>query len=629
MKKYLLLGLTLFYSFFCCAQDVMTPELLWQLGRLSALGISEDRREVIYRVSYPSIEENMSTTRYFSIPIDGGVATELSEISNRIRDKHISPDARYQVKVKEVKIDKVFGHDFYPELEKSNVHIYESLNYRHWDEWEDGFYSHLFVSDVKTGTEKDIMDGQAFDCPQKPFGGEEDYVWSPDSRALIYVTKRKSGTEYTLSTNTDILRYELASGETENLSAGMEGYDVNPAFSGQGTLAWLSMARDGYESDKNDIVIRSSNGNVKNLTRNWDGTVNGFIWGSTENAIYFNAPIDGTIQLFQVEVNTAKIRQITKGDFDVTGMVGQVESKMIVTRTDMNHASEIFSVDLESGAMEQLTFVNKVIYERINSCKVERRYVTTSDQKEMLTWVVYPPDFDPSKKYPTLLYCQGGPQSALSQFYSFRWNFQLMASQGYIIVAPNRRGMPGHGVAWNETISKEHGGLVMDDYLSAIDALSQENFVDNERLGCVGASYGGYSVFYLAAIHEGRFKSFISHDGIFNLRSMYGTTEELFFVNWDWGGSYWDKKNSAAMKSYREFDPSNMVNNWDTPILIYQGGRDYRVPIGQGLEAFQAAQLRGIKSRLIYLPEENHWVLTAQNAIVWQHEFFRWLEETL
>jgi dipeptidyl aminopeptidase/acylaminoacyl peptidase len=279
--------------------------------------------------------------------------------------------------------------------------------------------------------------------------------------------------------------------------------------------------------------------------------------------------------------------------------------------------------------MKQLSSVNDHIYQKIKMSKVERRYLTTTDDKQMLTWVIYPPDFDPEKVYPTLLYCQGGPQSALSQFYSYRWNFQVMAAKGYIIVAPNRRGMPGHGVEWNEQISKDHGGQVMEDYLVAIDELAREPYVDEDRLGCVGASYGGYSVFYLAGIHAGRFKTFISHDGIFNLKSMYGTTEELFFVDWDLGGNYWDQENAAAMKSYQQFDPSNLVAKWNTPILIIQGGRDYRVPIGQGLEAFQVAQLRGIKSKLVYLPEENHWVLSAQNAMVWQREFFKWLRETL
>jgi dipeptidyl aminopeptidase/acylaminoacyl peptidase len=610
------------------AQDVMSPELLWQLGRVSILGISSDQSQIIYQVSTPSVNEDKSNIDYYAIPISGGNPVSINDPETRLTNRHRSPDGSYEVSVREVKIDKVFGQDFYPELEKSQVHIYNQLNYRHWDTWEDGAYQHLFVKNIRTGAETDIMGDQPYDCPQKPFGGEEDYRWSPDSKQLVYVTKRKTGTAYAVSTDTDVLAYDPVSGRTTNLSEGMPGYDVSPAYSPDGKLAWLSMKRDGYESDKNDIVIKTIDG-TKNITASWDGTVSSFTWSNDGRLIYFTAPTDGTVQLFSVDPETSVVRQITSGDFDMVSLAGQTGHSMIVTRMDMNRASEIFSVDLTDGSMKQLTSVNDAIYQKIAPSKIERRYVTTTDKKRMLVWVIYPPGFNPSKKYPTLLYCQGGPQVPLTQFYSFRWNFQLMAAQGYIIVAPNRRGMPGHGVAWNEAISKDHGGQVMKDYLSAIDALSRESFVDKNRLGCVGASYGGYSVFFLAGIHGGRFKTFISHDGVFNLKSMYGTTEEMFFVNWDWGGPYWEQKNKAVRKTYRKFDPSNMVDRWDTPILIFQGGRDYRVPIGQGLEAFQAAQLRGIKSRLVYLPEENHWVLHPQNAIVWQQEFFRWLEETL
>lgn len=610
------------------SQDVMSPELLWQLGRVNVLGISSDQRQIIYQVSTPSVSEDKSNIDYYAIPINGGNPVSINNPETRLIKRHRSPDGNYEVSVRDVKIVKVFGKDLYPKLDKSQVQIYDQLNYRHWDTWEDGAYQHLFVKNIRTGTETDIMEHQPYDCPQKPFGGEEDYLWSPDSKQLVYVTKRKAGTAYAVSTDTDVLAYDPVSDRTTNLSEGMPGYDVSPAYSHDGKLAWLSMRRDGYESDKNDIVIKTTNG-IKNITASWDGTVSSFIWSDDGRLIYFTAATDGTVQLFSVDPETSAVSQITRGDFDIVSLAGQSGHAIIVTRMDMNRASEIFSVNLTDGSMKQLTSVNDAIYQKIQPSKIERRYVTTTDKKRMLVWVIYPPEFDPSKKYPTLLYCQGGPQVPLTQFYSFRWNFQLMAAQGYIIVAPNRRGMPGHGVDWNEAISKDHGGQVMKDYLSAIDALSRESFVDKNRLGCVGASYGGYSVFFLAGIHGGRFKTFISHDGVFNLKSMYGTTEEMFFVDWDWGGPYWEQKNKAVRKTYRRFDPSNMVAKWDTPILIFQGGRDYRVPIGQGLEAFQAAQLRGIKSRLVYLPEENHWVLHPQNAIVWQREFFRWLEETL
>ncbi|HEX8037838.1 MAG TPA: prolyl oligopeptidase family serine peptidase [Chryseosolibacter sp.] len=618
------------------AQNTMTPELLWRLGRLSPAGVTADGQQLLFHVSIPDVTENKSSTKTYAVPLAGGNPTEVSDEAKLLKDRTVSPDGKYRIVVKEVKVQKVFGKDFYPDLPDANAQIYESLSYRHWDEWEDGSYSHIFVhsaADPNAENGKDIMEGEPFDCPQKPFGGEEDYTWSPDSRYVVYVTKKKSGVSYAVSTNTDLFAYEVASGKTTNLTEGMMGYDTHPVYSAQGTLAWLSMKRDGYEADKNDIVV-GNGGTTTNLTGGWDGTVNSFIWSRDGRRIFFTAPVDGTIQLFEVDnpgltKKMPVVRQITKGDFDVTEIVAQVANDLIVSRTDMNHAAELYKVNVSNGAFTALTHVNDDVYSKLALSKVERRYVKTTDGKRMLVWVIYPPDFDRTKKYPALLYCQGGPQSSLTQFYSFRWNFQLMAAKGYIVVAPARRGMPGFGVEWNEKISKDWGGQAMSDYLSAIDDVAREEFVDKSRLGCVGASYGGYSVYYLAGIHQNRFKTFIAHDGVFDLKSMYGTTEEMWFVNWDMGGPYWGKDNAAARKTYEKFDASNFVDKWNTPIMIVQGGRDYRVPIGQGLEAFQAAQLRGIKSKLLYFPEENHWVLKAQNALVWQREFFKWLDETL
>lgn len=636
MKKVIIALIFLPLALTAFGQNVMTPERLWQLGRVSPVGITADGQQVVYHVSTPVISENRSVTKSYSIPLSGGVSREITNVTALLKDKHVSPDGKRKISVREVKLQKVFGDDFYPELDKSNVQIYNSLNYRHWDTWEDGAYNHIFLESISAdgnGNAIDIMKGEAFDCPQKPFGGEDDYTWSPDSKYIVYVSKKKTGTDYAVSTNTDLYSYEIATGKTSNLTEGMPGYDTHPVYSEQGTLAWLSMAREGYESDKNNIFARFGEDKV-NLTENWDGTVNTFIWSHDGEKIFFTAPVDGTIQLFEIAVSSernqkGKVKQISKGEFDITGIVGQSVNELIVSRTDMNHATELYKVSLLDGKLTQLTNVNSEVYNNLSLSKVEKRYVRTTDGKQMLVWVIYPPDFDPSRKYPTLLYCQGGPQSSLTQFYSFRWNFQLMAANGYIIVAPARRGMPGYGAAWNEKISKDWAGQVMDDYLTAIDEVARESFVDKSRLGCVGASYGGYSVFYLAGIHNNRFKTFISHDGVFNLKSMYGTTEELWFVNWDFGGPYWDTGDAEAQKTYDEFDPSDLVSKWNTPIMIVQGGKDFRVPIGQGLEAFQAAQLQGIKSKLLYFPEENHWILTAQNAIVWQKEFFKWLEETL
>ncbi len=615
------------------AQDVMTPELLWKLGRVSAVGITKDGESVVYSVKTYDAEANTGSSKQYIVSIDGGEAVEIESGTSLVADKLVSPNGEYRISIEDMKINKVYGKDYYPKLNKSEVMIYDELMYRHWDTWEDGKFSHIFLHKGNEVKGIDIMEGEPYNCPQTPFGGEEDYTWSHDGKLVVYVTKKKSGKAYALSTNSDIYAYNIESGETTNLTEGMMGYDTNPLFSSSGTMAWLSMKRDGYEADKNDIIVRD--GDIQqNLTQHWDGTVNSFLWKKDGSGIYFNAPIDGTVQLFEVDYpdkikKTPVVKQITKGDFDVRGLVGISGNKMIVSRTDMNHAAELYSINLSNGSMTQITHVNDAHYNAINLSKIERRYVTTTDKKQMLVWVIYPPGFDASKKYPTLLYCQGGPQSALSQFYSMRWNFQVMAAQGYIIVAPNRRGMPGHGVEWNEAISKDYGGQPMKDYLSAIDAVAEKSYVDKDRLGAIGASFGGYSMFFLAGNHEKRFKTFISHDGIFNMKSMYGTTEELFFVNWDNGGAYWETKNKAAMKTYTDFNPINFVNNWDAPILIVQGGKDYRVPDGQAFEAFQAAQLKGIKSRLLYFPNENHWVLKAQNGLVWQHEFFRWLKETL
>ena len=615
------------------AQNNLTPKMLIEMNRVYAVGITDDGQSVIYSVAKVNVDQNTRTSKLYILPLSGGEPKEITDYSDHIvRDPKTSPDGTYKLVAEDVKIKNISGTDFYPDLKESNVLIYDELNYRHWDTWEDGAYSHVFVENTTTGERIDLMENEPYDCPQKPFGGDEDYIWSVDGKSVLYVTKKTHGTEYAKSTNSDIYAYNLETKETTNLTKDNPGYDTQPAFSASGTLAWLQMKHDGYESDKNDIIV-SMDGKPVNLTSNWDGTVNGFHWGTKEDRIYFTAPVNGTVQLFEVLLpkkgKQKEPRQITNGQFDVNGIVGETKNLMVVSRRDMNHAPELFTVDLKSGAMTQLTHANDDTYNSISLSTVEKRMIKTTDGKDMLTWVIYPPDFDSTKTYPTLLYCQGGPQGALSQFYSYRWNFQLMAANGYIIVAPNRRGMPGYGVEWNEQISKDYGGQNMQDYLSAIDALSKEPYVDNNRLGCIGASYGGYSVFYLSAIHNNRFKTFIAHDGIFNWKSMYGTTEELFFVNWDLGGAYWEKDNEAAQKSHNAFNPAERVEDWTSPILIIQGGLDFRVPIGQGLEAFQAAQLQGIKSKLLFFPEENHWVLDYQNSLIWHTEFYKWLNETL
>lgn len=674
--KRIALSLSLLAALPALAQDQMTPELLWSLKRVSADGLSASGKTLYYSVKQVDWKSERSTVRHYKMNLGSEGATEvkykdgvsviqrdgntwyavqegkLLRSDNRgdswkviygnledAGDVRVSPNGKYIAFSKEVLIRRVNGTDLYPDLPRTSAKVYHDLNYRHWDTWEDGKYSHIFVGPISDEQAAvDIMNNEPYDAPQKPFGGAEDFIWSPDSKGLLYVSKKKEGKEYAQSTNTDLYYYDLSNRETTNWTANMMGYDTNPSFSPDGKrIAWISMKRDGYESDKTDLYVMDLDQkrmNKMNITAGWDGAVDGFNWSNDGNKIFYNAAWRGTVQLFEVNIPQnlhARImpapRKVTEGIFDVNGIVGQAaDGSVIVSRTDMNHAAELFAVDLANGNMRTLTHENDGVYEKITPSETKLRMVKTSDGHMMGVWVVYPPNFDPKKKYPTLLYCQGGPQSALSQFYSIRWNFQLMAANGYIVVAPNRRGMPGWGTQWNEDISKDWGGQPMRDYLAAIDDVAQEPYVDSKRLGCVGASYGGYSTFMLAGIHGNRFKTFIAHDGLFDLKSWYGTTEELWFANWDIGGNYWDKE---VPKSYEKYNPSNFVNKWNAPIMIIQGGLDFRVPIEQGLEAFQAAQLRGIKSKLLYLPDENHWVLHPQNGIAWQREFFKWLKETL
>lgn len=632
MKKWSFLGIWILWVSSAVAQGLLSPEQLWSMGRVSALGVTTDGKSVVYKVSIPDMKENKSNGKTYRISVDGGEPVEISEPVG-LTDKHLSPDGKWLLYDEAVKLMPVSGTDFYPEMEKTSARIYESLHYRHWDTWRDGTFNHVFYCENKPDSKgTDIMKDEPYHTPQLPFGGGEDYIWTPDGNGIVYVCKKKFGTDYARSTNTDLYRYDLTTGKTENITEGMMGYDTEPAYSSAGYLAWLSMKRDGYEADKNDILV-DVKGQKMNLTAGWDGTVTQFQWAPDGKKIYFTAPTDGTLQLFEVDFPglTKKlpvVKQLSNGFFDVTGIVGFSGSKIIVTRTDFNHATELFSFDPVSAKFAQITRVNDRFYNQTKEVKAEKRYVTTTDGKKMLVWVLFPPDFDPSKKYPALLYCQGGPQSALTQFFSFRWNLALMASQGYIVVAPNRRGMPGHGVEWNEQISRDWGGQVMKDYLTAIDVVGKEPYVDSGRMGAVGASFGGYSVFMLAGLHGNRFKTFISHCGVFNTQSMYGTTEEIFFTDWDFGGPYWET-NEFTQKTYGNFNPINYVNKWNAPMLIIQGGKDYRVPEGQAMEAFQAAQLNGLKSRFLHFPDENHWVVRPQNGLVWQREFFKWLKETL
>ena len=551
----------------------------------------------------------------------------LGEVDNVI----ISPDGKKIAFSKEVLVEKLMGKEKYSDVPKSTAQIYNDLNHRHWDRFNEGKYNHIFVVNVSETADKakDLLEGKPWDSPQRPSGGSEDFLWNPDSTQLLYVTKPLSGAEYAQSTNTDIFAYDLKSGMVKNLTESNKGYDVNPKFSPDGKyLSWQSMERNGFEADKNDVkILDLKSGITTNLTKAWDESVVGSVfWSQDSKNIYFTTAWKGTMQLFSLNRKTSKIQQVTKGDFDVSDIYAENSNSLLVSRTDMNHNADLFSVDVKNGAMKQLTEVNKETYAKITPSKTELKMVKTTDGKEMGVWFIYPPNFDPAKKYPTLLYCQGGPQSALTQFFSVRWNFALMAANDYIVVAPNRRGMPGWGTKWNEEISNDWGGQPMRDYLAAADFAKTLPYVDSDRMGAVGASYGGYSVFMLAGIHENRFKTFIAHDGLFDMKSWFLTTEELWFAKWDLGGSPYD---NPTPKSYTEFNPSNYVNKWNKPMMVIQGGIDYRVPYEQGQEAFQAAKLKGLKTKFLYFPNENHWVLHPQNGLVWQREFFEWLKETL
>lgn len=657
------------------AQRALTPELLWELGRVAAVSASPNGEVLLYKVSKTDIATEKVNTDYYILNVktneiqktgiltdktfiqwdknglyarkdkdlfrsvnDGKTWTNIWSNLGGAMDVRVSPDGQRIAFSKEVLIAKNLGKDKYNDVPNTTAHIYTDLDFRHWDKWNDGKVNHVFVASLSDATDMgvDILEGKPFTSPQKPFGGAEDFIFSADGQSILYVTKEKVGKEYAQSTNTDIFQYAIATGQVTNLTTGMMGYDVSPKLSPDGKrMAWLSMKSDGYEADKNDLVVMDlATGAKLNLTSAWDETVDGdFRWSNDGTRIDFSASLKGTKALFNVEIPAnlmvrmlPQINSVAQGEYNINEVIMETKSGLIVGRTDFNHATELFHVNTKTGAMNVLTHANDELYSTIKTSRAELKMVTTKDGKEMGVWVIYPPDFDPTKKYPTLLYCQGGPQSALTQSYSIRWNFQLMAANNYIIVAPNRRGMPGWGVEWNQAISGDWGGAVMQDYLDAIDAIAKEPYVDASRLGCVGASYGGYSAFMLAGIHENRFKTFIAHDGLFDMKSWYGTTEELFFANWDLGGNYWD---TPTPEAYTKFNPSNYVANWTAPMYIIQGELDYRVPIGQGLQAFQAAQLRGIKSKLLYFPNENHWVLHPHNGLVWQREFFDWLKETL
>jgi len=654
--------------------DLMTPEVLWSFGRLSEPELSPDKKTILYGVTYYDIAQNKGNRELYTIGADGQnfkrvTTTKFSEyqamwspdgkkiifmsaesgamqvwkmdpdgnnraqvtnIENGINGYKYAPDMKKILYTADVYPEKQF-QDLYAGLPKASGRIYNDLMYRHWDTWVQAF-SHIFVADltpapVTKGT--DILQNEPFESPLMPFGGMEQVNWSPDSKIIAYTCRKKKGVAYAVSTNSDIYLYELEGGKTTNISEGMMGYDVAPLFSSDGKkIAWQSMERDGYESDKNRLFVYDVETKIKtDFTQHFDQNAEALAWSIDNKSIYFISDYHATDEIYRLDLADGNIAKITAGIHNYTGVI-DAGDKLIASRVSMSMPAELYAVDPVNGQSTPVTTTNKDVLDKLTMAPIKQRWIKTTDNKEMHTWIIYPPHFDSTKKYPTLLYCEGGPQSTVSQFWSYRWNFQMMAANGYIIVAPNRRGLPGFGQAWNEQISGDYGGQNMKDYLSAIDAMTKESYVDKDKMGCIGASYGGFSVYWLAGNHNKRFKAFIAHDGMFNLEAQYLETEEMWFVNWDLGGPFWDKNNKTAQRSFAN-SPHRFVQNWDAPILCIHGELDYRIVATQGMQAFNAAILRGIPAEFLYFPDENHWVLKPQNGILWQRTFYNWLDKWL
>lgn len=656
-------------------------DALEALGRVSEPRVSPDGKRVLFGVSYESVPQNKSNRDLYVMNIDGTGVTRITKtaqsensavwIDNGTRiafvyaekgsspqlwvmnadgtERHaatnieggiegflFSPDQSKVVLIRTVKYNRTAA-DIYPDLPKATGRVIDDLMYKHWDTWVTEI-PHPFIGafDGQTITDlKDIMEGEPYEAPMRPFGGVESFAWSPDSKILVYTSRKKTGMEYALSTNSDLYAYNLTTGTTTNLTEGMMGYDTNPAFSPDGRyMAWLSMERDGYEADKNRLFIRdNATGQKTDLTSDWDYTIEEFVWNPNGKNIWFIAYHQGVAPIFNMEVATHKVTTVAEGLYDYTTLA-PVDNKTIVTmRHSMLRPNEIYRIGpkTKKGVKEDvaLTDINGDIFAQLTMPTIEAKKVPTTDGKEMLTWVIYPPKFDASQKYPAILYCQGGPQSAVSQFWSYRWNFALMASNGYIMIAPNRRGVPGFGTEWEEQISKDYPGQNMRDYLSAVDYMkANEPAIDPARIGATGASYGGFSVYWLAGNHDKRFAALLAHAGIFNTEAQYLETEEMWFANWDMGGAFWDKDNAVAQRTFAT-SPHRFVDRWDTPIMISHGEKDYRILASQGMAAFNAAKMRGIPAEMVIFPDENHWILKPQNAVMWQRLFFRWFDRWL
>ena len=671
-KKSLLLVLviTMIISKSQSQSNIYTPELLWKLGRISELQLSPDGKTLLFGITYYDVEKNKGSRNIWTMSVDGSslkkiTDTEPSEqnavwrpdgkkigflfpVDDNMQLFEMNPDGtdRQQIShikggiegfkyandmskilfTQSVKLDKN-AQDIHQDMPKANVLIADDLMYRHWNAWTNYSYSHVFIADYPNMKNiVDIMENERFASPIPNFGGMEEINFSPDGRKIAYTCKKKVGKEFSLSTNSDIYIYDIENKTTTNISAPNAGYDIDPVFSPNGTLlSWVSMQTDGFESDKSRIFIHDFNTHqTTNFSADFDASASNFVFSKDEKILYFLSVTKGTTQIFALNIAKKQINMLTQGQHNYHNIC-VANNCIYALRESMQYPADVFVVDLKKKTQTQLTCINKDLLQNIASIDVKERWITTTDGKQMLVWVILPPNFDSTKKYPAVLYCQGGPQSAVSQFFSYRWNFQVMASRGYVVVAPNRRGVPGFGQEWVNQISLDYGGQNMNDYLSAIDNIAQEPYIDADKLGCVGASYGGFSVYWLAGHHQKRFKAFIAHCAMFNFKSWYATTDELFFANHDLGGAFWE---NPQPQSY-DFSPNNFVEKWDTPIMVIHGGNDFRIPYTEGLQAFNIAQMKGIPSRLLYFPEETHFVVKPQNSIVWHREFLNWLDKFL
>lgn len=599
----------------------------------------------------------------WSMAADGSDCKQLTNSSSEIEGFKFSPDEKSVILIKSIAYNGSIKKNP-DDLPLATGRLVTDLNYRHWDHYVESI-PHPFLAKVtenRIDEGIDIMKGEPYECPMAPFGGIEQLNWSPDSKTIAYTCRKKEGVEYATSTDSDIYLYDVNTGKTTNICKPADyrpmaydptksmknqainkqngdynlGYDVNPTFSPDGKyIAWQSMARDGYESDRNRLCIYNiADKTKKYVTESFDSNVDSYCWTADSKKLYFTGCWHACINLYQTDLS-GKVVQLTDdiADFGSISLANNGNT-LLASRHSMSQADELYIVNpgknIKKTSVTQLTYENKHIYDQLQMGEVRKQWIKTTDGKDMLCWIILPPHFDETKKYPTLLYCEGGPQSPVSQFWSYRWNFQIMAAHGYVIVAPNRRGLPGFGSEWNEEVSGDWTGQCMKDYLSAIDyATANLPYVDKDRLGAVGASFGGFSVYYLAGHHNKRFKCFIAHDGAFNLESMYTDTEEAWFSNWEYDDAYWNKDLSENAKRTYENSPHRFVDNWDTPILCIHGEKDYRINANQGFGAFNAARMKGIPAELLIFPDENHWVLKPQNGILWQRTFFNWLDRWL